>query len=96
MTAGATAIHVRTLDVSEHGFGVIAGEPVKIGKTCSLILNGLIGERITQQNFSCEVVYCILVGVEGFRIGLNINNALIDTPKQRLRKIIAHCSTPLS
>ena len=96
MTAGTATIHVRTLDVSEHGFGVVAGEPVKIGKTCSLVLNGLVGERIIQQTFSCEIIYCILAGVDGFRIGLNINNAVVDSPKQRLQKIIASCSPSFS
>lgn len=96
LTAGAATIHVRTLDVSENGFGVVAGEPVKIGSTCSLVLNGLVGERIIQQTFSCEIVYCILAGVDGFRIGLNINNAVVDSPKQRLRKIITSCSPSFS
>lgn len=96
MTADSTTIHVKTLDVSEHGFGVVAGEPVKIGKTCSLVLNGLVGEQIIQQTFSCEIVYCILAGVDGFRIGLNINNAVVDSPKQRLQKIIANCSPPFA
>lgn len=96
MTAGSTAIHVKTLDVSEHGFGVVAGEPVAIGRPCSLMLNGVVGERIVQQTFSCEIVYCILAGVDGFRIGLNINHAVIDSPKQRLQKIIASCSPSFS
>lgn len=91
MTAGTTTIHVRTLDVSEHGFGVVAAEPVNTGETCSLVLNGLIGEHIVQQTFSCEIIYCILSGVDGFRIGLSIHNT-VDSPKQRLQQIIASCS----
>ncbi|MDO9420959.1 MAG: PilZ domain-containing protein [Herminiimonas sp.] len=92
ITTGPTAILVKTLDVSEQGFGVVAAEPVIIGRTCSLILNALVGDRIVQQTFSCEIVYCILSGVDGFRIGLSINDATVDSPKQRLQKIIASCS----
>lgn len=90
MAAGATTIHVRTLDISEQGFGVIANEPVKIGKTCSLVLNSVVGQGIIELTFSCNIVYCILTGVEGFRIGLQIPD--IDTQRQRLQKIIVNCS----
>ncbi|MFC7298686.1 PilZ domain-containing protein [Herminiimonas aquatilis] len=96
MTSDTVTLHVRTLDVSEHGFGVIAKEPVRVGKTCSLVLNALVGEHVIQQTFACEIVYCILTGVDGFRIGLNINNAAIDSSKQHLRKIISSCSSPFS
>jgi hypothetical protein len=91
MTAGSTTIQIKTLDVSEHGFGVLATEPVKIGKACSIILNNGIGENGAQQTFSCEIVYCILTGVHGFRIGLHLNTSSVELQKQ-LQKIIANCS----
>jgi hypothetical protein len=90
MTAGASTIQIKTLDVSANGFGVLASEPVHVGKTCSMSLYGVVGERVIQLSFSCQTAYCILSGVDGFRIGLRIDSA-IDLHKQQLQKIIATC-----
>jgi hypothetical protein len=91
MTAGSTTIQIKTLDVSAQGFGVMATEPVKIGKACSIILNNRIGENGAPQIFACEIVYCILTGVHGFRIGLHLNTPSVEL-QQQLQKIIANCS----
>lgn len=91
ITSGDITIQVKTLDVSAQGFGVIASEPVKIGKTCALIFDSVVDHRVVQQTFHCETVYCILAGVEGFRIGLHID-AAAHSQKQQLEKIIAACS----
>lgn len=70
----------------------MATEPVEVGKRCSLIINGVIGEHVVQQTFLCETVYCILAGVDGFRIGLHIEDASAAAQKPQLLKIIANCS----
>lgn len=95
MTADATtAIQIKTVDVSARGFGVIAAEPIQIGKPCSMLLHAVVGERVIQLKFSCQAVYCILAGVNGFRIGLYVDDT-VDIHKQQLQKIIATCSLPL-
>jgi hypothetical protein len=94
MTADtATTIQIKTVDVSARGFGVIAAEPIRVGKSCSMLLHAVVGERVIQLNFSCQTVYCILAGVDGFRIGLYIDDT-VDAHKQQLQKIIATCSLP--
>lgn len=92
MAANEVAIQVRTLDVSVQGFGVIAPEPIHIGKIYSISFDIMVRERIVPFHFPCTAVYCILSGVDGFRIGLHIDDD--DAHKLQLQKIIATCPTP--
>ncbi len=96
MSVGTDTLNIRTLDVSEHGFGVIASEPVKAGRKCTVILNGVVGGCITQHVFTCETMYCILAGVSGFRLGLQINDCSAQLQKKQLEKIIASCTPSFS
>ena len=91
MTTDDMTTRIRTLDVSLQSLGVIGPEPVKVGKSCLIVLDAVLGERIVQLQFSCKAVYCILAGTDGFRTGLYIDDK-VESHQQQLQKIIATCS----
>lgn len=76
--------------MSEEGFGVIASEPVNIGLPCFLTLNYAVGSKVFPQAFSCITVYCILSGVIGFRIGLQVVDTSQDK-RQLIKQIFESC-----
>lgn len=89
--AGDIVLPVRTLDVSIQGLGVVCTEPVNIGKSCAISVQTVLGDSVTQMEFSCTTVYCILSGVDGFRIGLFIDDK-VSHHKQQLKRIIDSCA----
>lgn len=92
MTTDDTTTRIRTLDVSRQSLGVIGPDPVKVGKSCLVVLDAVLGERIVQLQFSCKAVYCILAGIDGFRTSLYIDGN-VEAHQQQLQKIIATCSS---
>ena len=72
--------------------GVMSAIPIKVGASCAVVLDALLGARIVQLKFSCTAIYCTLVGTEGFRIGLYIDGS-VEAHQQQLQRIIATCST---
>lgn len=90
VTTAITTMQVKTIDVSEKYFGVAAAEPLRIGQSCSIALNSVVGDRIIQQTFDCETIYCVLAGFDHFRIGLQMQNLSPDA-KNQLSIIIANC-----
>lgn len=92
MTTDDMTTRIRTLDISRQSLGVIGPDPVKVGKSCLIMLDAVLGERIVQLQFSCKAVYCILTGIDGFRTGLYIDDK-VESHQQQLQKIIATCAS---
>lgn len=88
VTNDEMTIRIHTRDVSLQGLGVISPEPFRVGASCSISLNAVVGAQIVQLDFSCTAAYCILAGIQGFRIGLHIDDR-VESHKLQLKKIIA-------
>lgn len=90
--ADGSVVPIRTVDVSVQGLGIVCAHPVNIGLPCAVTVQAVIGDSITSFDFSCTTVYCILSGIDGFRIGLFIDDK-VDLHKKQLKRIIDSCST---
>jgi hypothetical protein len=64
------ALSIKTLDISTDGIGIIASNPLPMDCECTLMVMLGLGEDAIQLMVKGKVVYCILVGTQGFRIGL--------------------------
>ncbi|MNR79840.1 hypothetical protein D3C72_105510 [compost metagenome] len=89
---GASSTQIHTIDVSTQGMGVMVPVPLKVGESCAIVLDALVGGRIMQLKFDCKAVDCTLAGIEGFRTSLYIDGS-VEAHQQQLQKIIASCST---
>jgi hypothetical protein len=90
--ADGSVVPIRTVDVSIQGLGIVCAHPVNIGQRCAITVQTVLGDSIASFDFSCTTVYCILSGIEGFRIGLFIDDK-VDVHKQQLKRIIDSCAT---
>lgn len=65
-------IRIRTRDVSLDGFEIMTEDIVPTGQRCHLRFNTIVGDGIETMQFSCTSGYCILGGLDGYRVGLTI------------------------
>lgn len=90
--ANNVSTQIHTIDVSTQGMGVMVPVPLKIGESCAIMLDALVGGHIMQLKFACKAVDCTLAGIEGFRTSLYIDGS-VEAHQEQLQKIIASCST---
>ncbi len=69
---GERLLRIRTQDVSLGGFGIVADDPIRPGSQGILRFSTIIGTRIEAMHFTCVARSCILNGMSGYRIGLQI------------------------
>lgn len=67
---GMAPIRARTLDVSLGGTCVIAAEQLQIGQSCDVGFEAPLNGKMVVVIAAAKVIYCILSGTDGYRIGL--------------------------
>lgn len=72
LSASGHVLPIRTIDISNQGFGILCDTPLRGGQTCHIDFSTLLGERIVSLRYACKTTYCILTGMAGYRIGLSI------------------------
>jgi c-di-GMP-binding flagellar brake protein YcgR len=72
----------RTIEISLSGLAVTMPEQMQPGQGCKVIFDALIDGKTSRITADANVVYSILSGTEGFRIGLKF--AQIDAATNKL------------
>lgn len=63
-------IPVKTLDVSANGIGLLSPEPIRPTLSCALQVSTLHQGIAQDLSLKGMVAYCILSGLQGFRVGI--------------------------
>lgn len=72
--AGGIAVLGKTMDISASGISVMTENPIPIGSSCSLRVTFLLGETISRLEVHGKSVYCVLVGTQGYRTGIQFGS----------------------
>lgn len=67
---GMAPMRARTVDVSLGGLCLLVEEQLPVGQLCDVGFEAPLNGRMVRVIGSAKVVYCILSGTEGFRLGL--------------------------
>ncbi len=67
---GAAPLRARTLDVSLGGLSLIMAEQLPIGQECTVGFEAPLNGNMVRIAANAKVIYSILSGADGFRIGL--------------------------
>jgi hypothetical protein len=73
--ASGQTLHVETLELSESGLSVISPKPLANGIECGLRFDVFFNGRRVVVVGSAKVVNCTCVGLEGFRLGMQMTVA---------------------
>lgn len=68
--AQGTVTHTQTIDVSSGGVSIASPKPVATSGTCQLSFVALLRTGARKFIVNCEIIHCVLCGVNGFRVGL--------------------------
>lgn len=67
---GAAPIRARTLDISLGGISVMVGEQLRVGQNCTVGFEAPLNGKPVRVTATAKVIYSILSGTDGFRVGL--------------------------
>lgn len=62
-------LRARTIDVSLDGLCLLVPEQLPVGKVCDVGFEAPLNGKMVRVIGAAQVIYCILSGTEGFRIG---------------------------
>lgn len=88
MKVNEATVPINTVDVSEQGMGILTDQSLPIGFPCMLFFQTVVGGRIVPLNFTGTVTYCNLAGLQGFRIGIRVDDK-VGANKEQLGLIIS-------
>ena len=72
--ANGTVTQTHTIDVSSVGVSISVEKPVPGTGTCDLSFVALLRSGARKFNVKCDIIHCVLCGVEGFRVGLRFRD----------------------
>lgn len=67
---GQGPMRARTVDVSLGGLCILVEEQLPVGQLCDVGFEAPLDGKMVRVIGSARIVYCILSGTEGFRLGL--------------------------
>lgn len=70
VTSAASPAHARTLDISLGGVSLMLGEQLRPGQECTVGFEAPVSGKTVRVMGLAKVVYSILSGNDGFRVGL--------------------------
>jgi hypothetical protein len=72
--ADGSVTHTHTIDVCSAGVSVSVQKAVPGSGLCDLSFVVLLRTGARKFNVKCDIIHCILCGVEGFRVGLRFRD----------------------
>ena len=76
------AMRAKTIDVSLGGVCLIVPEQLPTGQTCNVGFEAPLNGNMVRIFAMAKVIYCILIGTEGFRTGLQFTQ--LDAANNKL------------
>ncbi|WP_147376745.1 PilZ domain-containing protein [Noviherbaspirillum saxi] len=67
---GVTPISARTLDISLGGVSIVIAEQLRVGQECKVGFEAPLNGKTVRVMGAAKVVYSILSGADGFRVGM--------------------------
>lgn len=71
---GNNPVRCRTLDISLGGLSMLVGEQLRVGQECTVGFEAPLNGKMVRVMGQGKVVYSILAGADGFRIGMQFIN----------------------
>lgn len=81
-------VSIRTVDISAIGIGVLVPFPLPEQQTCTLRITALDQDDAQELVLKGRITYCILSGIQGFRIGVQFTD-LDSVTQSRIERIIS-------
>lgn len=78
---GSAPLRAKTIDISLGGVSLIVADQLPLGQICTIAFEAPLGDNIARVTAVARVIYSILTGTEGFRIGMQIIE--IDAPNNK-------------
>lgn len=80
-------VPVKTIDISTTGIGALVPFPLPEQQTCTLRIHPLDEDKVPELILNGTIAYCILSGIQGFRIGIQLTE-LEPAARLRIERII--------
>lgn len=71
---GNNPVRCRTLDLSLGGLSLMLSEQLRVGQECTIGFEAPLDGKMVRVMGQAKVVYSILAGADGFRIGMQFTN----------------------
>lgn len=81
-------VPIKTIDISTIGVGALVPFPLPERQTCTLRITALDQDNAQELILKGAIAYCILSGIQGFRIGIQFAE-LDPVTRSRIERIIS-------
>ncbi|WP_151636570.1 PilZ domain-containing protein [Noviherbaspirillum aerium] len=71
---GGNPVRCRTLDISLGGLSLMLSEQLRVGQECTIGFEAPLDGKMVRVMGQGKVVYSILAGADGFRVGMQFTN----------------------